>query len=88
MAKSMKKLVAGLLLVGVLGLAVSKLKGGRSNSTDDDEIDRVTTEGDESAEIDADRDLPAASGALDAFDYLAIIATAAKAAYSEYRSRA
>lgn len=38
--------------------------------------------------FEADLDLPAASNGMDAFDYLAVVAAGAKAAYEEYRNRA
>lgn len=115
MGKSLKKLVIGLVLVGVIGLVLSKLTGGETTTTEDTEgIDRVTTrnnndddepmpedadvdeedtdlevqvEDDDDDEFDANLDLPAASGGLDTFDYLAVLAAGAKAAYQEYRNR-
>lgn len=107
MGKSLKKLVVGLLLVGVVGLVVSKLTGGEAPTEESSGIDRVDTgesdaESDEAEddvdlevevesddeEFEADLDLPAASGGLDTFDYLAVLAAGAKAAYEEYRNRA
>lgn len=111
MGKSMKKLVVGLLLVGVVGLAVSKLTGGEATTDEETEgIDRVSTQDDDAADVEeskddsedpelevevesadegfeADLDLPAASGGLDTFDYLSVLAAGAKAAYEEYRNR-